>query len=121
MIHASSELSEHVFQSASFLYIVVLCQPQLVGLGRFQYYLDCDHMFDLFNYIEVYTCEVSLFLSQLTLKSRLQPIELYSLCHEVKNPLINLLCSMSRDSLHKLCSVSKNFDLSSDFSENLST
>src|SRR5436190_21713104 len=89
-------------QSVSFLYIVVLCQPQLVGLSRFQYYLNCDCMFDLFNCIEVYSCEAQLFLSQLTPKSCLRPVELYSSCHEVKNSPINPLHSMPRDSLQKL-------------------
>ena len=66
--HVSSELSEHVswhmFQNVSFLYIIVLCQLQLVKLSRFQYYLDCDCMFDLFYSIEIYICKVSLFSSQ---------------------------------------------------------
>src|SRR5436190_24382216 len=87
-------------QSVSFLYIIVLCQFQLVGLSRFQYYLNCDHMFDLFNCIEVYSCEAQLPLSQLTPESCLQPIELYSSCREVKDPPVNFLRSMSRDSLH---------------------
>ena len=68
--HASSELSEHasqhVSQSVSFLYIVVLCQFWLVKLSRFQYYFDCDCMFDLFYSIEVYICKVSLFSFQHT-------------------------------------------------------
>ena len=85
--------------SASFLYIVVLCQFQLVELSRFQYYLNCDCMFDLFNCIEVYSCKAQLFLSQLTSEPCLWPIELYSSCCEVKNSLINLLHSMSRDLL----------------------
>ena len=35
-------------------YIIVLCQLQLIELSRFQYYLDCDHMFVLFNLIKSY-------------------------------------------------------------------
>src|SRR5204863_6259743 len=85
---------------SQFLYIVVLCQPWLVGLSRFQYYLDCDCMFDLFDCIEVYSCKVLLLLSQLTSESCLQPVELYSSCHEVKNSSVNLLHNMSRDLLH---------------------
>ena len=101
--HASSKLSKHVtqhaLQSASFLYIVVLCQLWLVKLSRFQYYLNCDHMFDLFNCIEVYNCEALLLLSQLIFKLCLWSVKLYSLCHEVKNFSVNLLHSMSRDLL----------------------
>ena len=66
VVHHSSHASQHVSQNASFLYIVVLCQLWLVKLNRFQYYLDCDCMFDLFYSIEVYICEVSLFSSQCT-------------------------------------------------------
>src|SRR6266496_3580710 len=84
---------------SQFLYIVVLHQLQLVELSRFQYYLDCDHTFDLFNCIEVYSCEVSLLLSQLTPESCLRLIELYSSCREVKNPPVNFLHSMPRDLL----------------------
>ena len=84
---------------SQFLYIVVLHQLQLVELGRFTYYLDCDCTFDLFNCIEVYSCEAQLLLSQLIFKSHLRPVELYSSCHEVKNSLVNLLCSMPRDLL----------------------
>src|SRR5947207_6400394 len=87
---------------SQFLYIVILCQLQLVELSRFQYYLNCDCMFDLFNCIEVYSCKVQLLLSQLTSELCLQFIELYSSCCEVKNSLINLLCSMSRDLLQSL-------------------
>src|SRR5204862_7606942 len=87
---------------SQFLYIVVLHQPWLVGLSRFQYYLDCDHMFVLFDLIESYICEVQLYylteLSGLCLLS----VELYSSCCEVKNPLINLLCSVSKNSLQSL-------------------
>ena len=53
-------------QSASFLYIVVLCQLWLVELSRFQYYLNCDCTFDLFYSIEAYICEALLFLPQRT-------------------------------------------------------
>ncbi len=98
----SSELSWHVSQSVSFLYIVVLCQPQLVELSRFQYYLDYDCMFDLFDCIEVYSCEVSLLLSQLISEFCLWFIELYLLCCEVKNSSVNLLYNVSRDSLQSL-------------------
>src|SRR5207247_8413703 len=77
-------------------------QLQLVELSRFQYYLDCDHTFDLFDCIEVYSCKAQLLLSQLILEFCLQSVELYSSCHEVKNSLINLLCSMSRDLLQSL-------------------
>ena len=87
---------------SQFLYIVVLCQLWLVELDRFQYYLDCDCMFDLFNCTEVYSCEAQLLLSQLIPESCLQLIELYSLCHEVKDSSVNLLHSMPRDLLH-LC------------------
>src|SRR6266496_4017483 len=87
---------------SQFLYIVVLCQLQLVELSRFQYYLDYDHTFDLFDCIEVYSCKAQLLLSQLTLKSCLQSVELYSSCHEVKNSSVNFLHSMSRDSLQSL-------------------
>src|SRR5438046_9919714 len=64
---ASKHLPACVSQEASFLYIVVFHQSQLVKLSRFQYYLDCNCMFDLFDCIEVYSCEVSLLLSQLAL------------------------------------------------------
>ena len=84
---------------SQFLYIVVLCQPWFIGLSRFQYYLDCDCTFDLFDWIEVYSCKVSLLLSQLILKLCLCLIKLYSLCCEVKNSFINLLHSVSRDLL----------------------
>ena len=96
----SSELSKCASQSVSFLYIVVLHQLWLVELSRFQYYFDCDHTFNLFSCIEVYICKVSLFLSQLTSELCLWLIELYSLCHEVKNSFINFLHNMSRDLLH---------------------
>ena len=56
-------------------------------------------MFDLFNCIEVYSCEVSLLLSQLTFKFCLWLVKLYSSCCEVKNSSVNLLHSMFRDSL----------------------
>src|SRR6266487_2303425 len=80
---------------SQFLYIVVLHQSQLVELSRFQYYLDCDCTFDLFDCIEVYSCEAQLFLSQLTPESCLRPIELYPSCREVKDPPVNpLLRSM---------------------------
>ena len=86
-------------QSASFLYIVVLRQPRLVGLSRFQYYLDCDRTFDLFNCIEAYSCEAQLPLSQLTPEPRLRPVELYPSCREVKDPPVNPLRSVPRDPL----------------------
>src|SRR5947207_14379130 len=97
---ASKRPPAHASQEASFLYIVVLCQSQLVELSRFQYYFDCDCMFDLFDCIEVYNCKVSLFLSLLISEFCLQFIELYSLCHEVKDSSVNLLHSMSRDLSH---------------------
>ena len=60
----SKHISQHMFQSVSFLYIIILCQLWLVKLNRFQYYLNCDCTFDLFYSIEIYICKVSLFLSQ---------------------------------------------------------
>ena len=84
---------------SQFLYIVVLHQLQLVELSRFQYYLDYDCMFDLFDCIKVYSCEVLLLLSQSISELCLWLIELYLSCHEVKNSLINLLHSMSKDLL----------------------
>src|SRR5436190_19956510 len=87
---------------SQFLYIVVLHQSWLVELSRFQYYLNCDHMFDLFNCIEVYSCEVQLHYLTKPPSSCLLPVELYSSCHEVKNSSVNLLCNMSRDLLQSL-------------------
>ena len=84
---------------SQFLYIVVLCQLQLVELSRFQYYLDCDCMFNLFDCTEIYSCKVSLLLSQLIFEFHQQLVELYSSCCEVKNFSVNLLHSMSRDLL----------------------
>ena len=103
---ASKHLPVHVSQSASFLYIVVLHQLWLVELSRFQYYLDCDYMFDLFDCIEVYSCKVSLLLSQLISEFCQQIIKLYSSCHEVKNFSVNLLHSMLRYLLQSLKSSS---------------
>ena len=104
MARASSELSERASrrapQRASFLYIVVLRQPRLVGRSRFQYYLDCDRTFDLFDCIEAYSCEAPLPLSQLTPEPRLRPVELYPSCREVKDPPVNPLRSVPRDPLH---------------------
>ena len=101
--HASSELSkhasQHTFQSVSFLYIIIFHQFWLVELSRFQYYLDCDHIFDLFDCIEIYSCKISLLLSQLISEFCLWSVKLYSLCHEVKNSSVNFLCSMFRNSL----------------------
>src|SRR5436190_23413730 len=91
-----------MFQSISFLYIVVLCQSQLVELSRFQYYFDCDCMFDLFYSIEIYSCEISLLLSQLISEFCLQSVELYSLYHEIKNSSVNFLYNMFRDLLQFL-------------------
>ena len=88
-------------QSVSFLYIVVLCQFWLVELSKFQYYLDCDCMFDLFDCIEVYSCEASLFLSQSILKSCLWLIELYSSCCEVKNSPVNSLLHSMLETCYK--------------------
>ena len=101
--HVSSELSkhtsQHALQSASFLYIIVLCQLWLVELSRFQYYLNCDCMFVLFNLIESYICKAQLHYLTKFSSLHLLLIELYSSCHEVKNSFVNLLCNMSRDSL----------------------
>ena len=96
---ASSELSERAPQSASFLYIVVLCQPRLVGLSRFQYYLDCDRTFVLFDFIEPYTCEAQLHYLTKPPGPRLLPVELYPSCREVKDPPVNPLRSVPRDPL----------------------
>ena len=96
----SKHLSVHVFWKVSFLYIVVLCQFWLVELSRFQYYFDCNCIFDLFDCTKIYSCEVSLLLSQLISELCLWLIELYSSFCEVKNSLINFLCSMSRNLLH---------------------
>ena len=64
-------------------------------------------MFDLFNCIEIYSYEAQLLLSQLISELCLRPVELYSLCCEVKNSLINLLCSVSRDLLQNQISSMK--------------
>ena len=105
-IHMKAEVSKHssahVFWEINFLYIIILHQFWLVELSRFQYYFDCDCMFNLFNCIEVYNCEISLLLSQLIFKLCLWLIELYSLCHEVKNSSVNLLYNMFRDLLQSL-------------------
>ena len=79
----------------------VICLDS-INLITFQYYLDCDCMFNLFNCIEIYSCKASLLLSQLISEFCLWLIELYSSCHEVKNSLINLLCSVFKDSLQSL-------------------
>src|SRR5436189_6212071 len=92
---------------SQFLYIVVLHQPWLVELSRFQYYLDCDCMFVLFNLIESYICKAQLhYLTELS-GPCLLPVELYSSCCEVKNPSVNFLCSVSRDLLHKQSAVTE--------------
>ena len=95
-------IAAHVSQNASFLYIIILCQFWLVELSRFQYYLNCDHTFVLFDFIESYICKISLLLSQLISELHLWLIELYSSCYEVKNSSVNLLCSMSRNLLQSL-------------------
>ena len=108
--HASSELSKCiswcVFQSASFLYIVVLCQSQLVELSRFQYYLDCDCTFDLFYSIEVYICKASLFLSQHTFRSSVYDLH-SSIYHVMKSKTLSLLllCSMLESHYIKCCKL----------------
>ena len=96
-VKISKYLLMHVFQNVSFLYIIIFCQFWFVELSRFQYYFDCDCMFDLFNCIEVYSCEVSLLLFQLTLELCLWSVELYSSCHEIKNSSVNFLHNMFRD------------------------
>ena len=97
--YVSSELSKHIswhmFQNVSFLYIVILCQFWLVELSRFQYYLNCDCMFDLFYSIEVYIYEVLLFLFQHTFRSFIY--DLHSNIHCIiksKILLLFLLCNM---------------------------
>jgi hypothetical protein len=103
---------------SQFLYIVVFHQLQLVELSRFQYYLDCDHMFDLFYSIEIYSCEVlysismnfqqsfdqsslfSILFKALLIRSFFY--NLYSVIYHVmksKTLLLLLLCNVSRDSL----------------------
>ena len=99
VICVNSELSEHMFQNVSFLYIIILCQFWLVELSRFQYYFNCDHMFVLFDLIESYICEVQLHYFTEFLSFCLLLIELYSSCHEVKNSSVNLLHSVFKDSL----------------------
>jgi len=128
--HVSSKLSkhisQHVFSSISFLYIVVLHQFQLVELSRFQYYLNYDCTFDLFYNIEVYSYKILYsYLNKLSavvwLKSTFQCTfqssvyqalstesffyDLYSTIHHVmksKILLLSLLHNMSRDLLQFL-------------------
>src|SRR5436190_21054797 len=87
---------------SQFLYIIVLCQLQLVELSRFQYYFNCDCMFDLFDCIEVYSCEAQLYYLTESPSFCLLSVELYSLCCEVKNSFVNLLYNVSRDLLQSL-------------------
>ena len=94
--------SAHVFQNVSFLYIIVLCQLQLVELSRFEYYLNCDHTFVLFNLIESYICKIQLHYLTEFFNFCLLLIKLYSSCCEIKNFLVNLLHSMSRNLLQFL-------------------
>src|SRR5436189_3476939 len=85
--------SAHVFQNVSFLYIIVLCQLQLIELSRFQYYLDCNHIFNLFYNIEIYIYKISLFL--------LQHIKIYS----SKTLLFNALFNELLKTLFMICII----------------